>query len=188
MFKFYRPTNKPINQGFGKQHTLPNMLAFYVSLGILGHNGHDYACPYNTPFYFGGQRGLIECIYWDTLGGNSLQIIEEYGGKIYRHLYFHLKDTVVKVGQMVETGDKLGHTDNTGTGTTGNHLHYGIKEVVKDQFGNYQTINKDNGYKGCLDLALYDQGIYVVDFMNMLNSQLGLLQQIINLIKKLFNK
>jgi len=175
---------KQINQYFGKDKTIPGLLSFYQSLGILGHNGWDHGTPNNTPFYFGGEsRGLIESSYWDYYGGNSLHILLSDGEKYYRLRFFHLKDVTVKPGVWVESGDLLGHTNNTGAGTTGPHLHYDIKEVIKDQHGNYQSINKDNGYGGCLDPALFDTGIFIKDYMDNLQAQIGILQKIIDLIK-----
>ena len=188
--KFYRCVKTTqINQYFGKDKTLPNMLAFYNSLNLIGHNGWDHGTPNDTKFYFGGTgKGLVESSYWDYNGGNSLQIIVSDGEKYYRLRFFHLKDVVVTLGNWVESGDLLGHTGNTGAGTTGPHLHYDIKEVTKDQLGNYQTINKDNGYLGCLDPAQFDTGIFIVDYMNSLKAQIGILQTIINLIKGFLKK
>ena len=185
---FYAPVKQKINQGFGLKNTAPNMLAFYNSLGFIAHPGQDYACINGTPFYWGGNKGLIEAIYWDRLGGNSLHIITEEDGHIYRHIYYHLKDVVVKVGQTYDTGELLGKTDNSGEGSTGPHLHYEIKEVIKDQYGNYQTINKDNGMKGALDLELLVDKMFVLDHLALLNTQISILQKLIELWKKFLGK
>lgn len=183
--KLYRPVKTTqINQYFGKDKTAPNMLAFYNSIGLQGHNGWDFGTLNGTPFCFGGvDTGFVESVYWDYHGGNSLQIITDDGKKYYRLRFFHLKDITVKVGDVVQSGDLLGHTDNTGAGTTGPHLHYDIKEVVLDANNNYQSINKDNGYAGCLDPQQFDTGIFIGDYMDNLKSQISILQKIIDLIK-----
>jgi len=187
--KLYRPVKiNKINQYFGKDKTWSELLPFYQSLGLEGHNGLDYATPNGTPIYFGGTgHGLVEAIYWDYYGGNSLQIIV-WGERTLRLVFYHLQEIKVKVGQVVDTADLLGYTNNSGAGTTGPHLHYEIKEVEVDDFGNFQTINKDNGYKGAIDPTQFDTGIFVVDYMDGLKAQIGIISKIIELLKKLLGK
>ena len=46
--------------------------------------------------------------------------------------YLHLSDIAVKVGDVVNARQKLGVSGNTGTRTTGEHLHFGVKSVSAD--------------------------------------------------------
>jgi hypothetical protein len=46
--------------------------------------------------------------------------------------YMHLDSIVVKVGDEVKAGQKLGVSGNTGTRTTGEHLHFGVKTISAD--------------------------------------------------------
>ncbi len=46
--------------------------------------------------------------------------------------YLHLSDIAVKVGDVVNASQKLGVSGNTGTRTTGEHLHFGVKSVSAD--------------------------------------------------------
>jgi len=57
---------------------------------------------------------------------------------------------LVGVGDEIKAGKLIGQADNTGAYTTGDHLHFGLKQTF-----NGATINKDNGYNGAIDPAPY---------------------------------
>jgi len=66
-------------------------------------------------------------------GGKSVTI--EYGredGSKMRVFCCHLESVDVKVGDVVQAGQQLGMTGNTGTRTTGPHLHLGVRQVSAD--------------------------------------------------------
>ena len=69
----------------------------------------------------------------NTAGGKSITV--EYaradGSKI-QTTYMHLSEINVKVGDTVSAGQKLGVSGNTGTRTTGEHLHFGVKTIAAD--------------------------------------------------------
>ena len=69
----------------------------------------------------------------NTAGGKSITV--EYartdGSKI-QTTYLHLSEINVKVGDTVSAGQKLGVSGNTGTRTTGEHLHFGVKTIATD--------------------------------------------------------
>ena len=46
--------------------------------------------------------------------------------------YLHLSSIDVKVGDTMQVGQQLGVTGNTGTRTTGEHLHFGVKQIAAD--------------------------------------------------------
>lgn len=69
----------------------------------------------------------------NTSGGKSVTI--EYprrdGSKV-QNTYMHLSSVDVKVGDTVQAGQKVGVSGNTGTRTTGEHLHFGVTLVSAD--------------------------------------------------------
>jgi len=135
--------NISVNQGFGL-----NFLDFYKKMGLLGHNGVDfrafngftcYAAHSGTVLFSGkGSDGGIGVELWNK----ELDI---------KTIYYHFTDTTVIVGEQVQAGQIIGHCDNTGLYTTGDHLHFGLKFVDKD--GN--TLNWNNGFKGAIDPTPY---------------------------------
>lgn len=64
-------------------------------------------------------------------GGKSVYI--EYSredGSKYEVSYLHLDSIQVKVGETVRAGQQVAVTGNTGTRTTGEHLHIGVKQTT----------------------------------------------------------
>ena len=69
----------------------------------------------------------------NTPGGKSVTV--EYArpdGSKVQCTYMHLGDIVVKVGDTVQAGQRLGTSGNTGTRTTGEHLHFGVRQIHTD--------------------------------------------------------
>ena len=69
----------------------------------------------------------------NTGGGKSVTV--EYAradGSKVQTTYMHLDSIAVKVGDEVKAGQKLGVSGNTGTRTTGEHLHFGVKNISVD--------------------------------------------------------
>ena len=69
----------------------------------------------------------------NTTGGKSVTVEyqRENGDKVQLS-YLHLSSVDVKVGDEVNAGKKLGVTGNTGTRTTGEHLHLSVKQIAVD--------------------------------------------------------
>lgn len=69
----------------------------------------------------------------NTAGGKSVTVEynREDGGKV-QCSYLHLSDISVKVDDVVNAGQKLGVSGNTGTRTTGEHLHFGVRTIAND--------------------------------------------------------
>lgn len=69
----------------------------------------------------------------NTPGGKSVTV--EYArtdGSKVQCTYMHLSEISVKAGDTVQGCQKLGTSGNTGTRTTGEHLHFGVKYIYTD--------------------------------------------------------
>lgn len=69
----------------------------------------------------------------NTPGGKSVTV--EYAradGSKVQCTYMHLREISVKVGDTVQAGGRLGTSGNTGTRTTGEHLHFGVVNIYAD--------------------------------------------------------
>lgn len=68
-----------------------------------------------------------------TAGGKTLTVEynQEDGSKM-QCTYMHLSEISVKQGDTVQAGQRLGTTGNTGTRTTGEHLHFSVKAIAND--------------------------------------------------------
>ena len=69
----------------------------------------------------------------NTPGGKSVTVeyVRENGSKV-QCTYMHLGDIAVKVGDTVQAGQRLGTSGNTGTRTTGEHLHFSVRQIHAD--------------------------------------------------------
>lgn len=138
-----------VNQPFGV-----NYLDFYKQWGLKGHNGIDFKARNGCPVY-AAHSGKVLFEGKDGDGGVSIvlwnKIASSIDNELYKTIYYHLKETIVKIGQDIIVGDKIGLANNTGKFTTSDHLHFMIK--MTDGRGN--TINLENGYKGAMDPSFY---------------------------------
>jgi phage-related protein len=118
-----RPASGVLTQRFGNTPFSHN----YAS-GL--HSGIDIGNARGTPVLAAnaGTVAAMQMGFAPNTGsgyGNWLRI--DHGGAI-ASLYAHLLDAAVKVGQMVEAGQRIARMDNTGF-STGDHLHF---EIIQD--------------------------------------------------------
>jgi murein DD-endopeptidase MepM/ murein hydrolase activator NlpD len=132
-----------ITQYFGQ-----NLANFYQQWGLKGHNGVDFRARNGCSLY-AAMGGTVTSAGKDADGGIQIKIWNKPNRLMT--IYYHLKEVYVKAGDDVKAGANIGACDNTGKYTTGDHLHFGLKQT--DEFG--MTINKDNGYDGAIDPAPY---------------------------------
>ncbi len=97
-----------------------------------------------------------------TAGGKSvtLEYQRENGDKCQIN-YLHLSSIDVKIGDEVKAGQKIGISGNTGTRTTGEHLHFGVKQITAD--GTSRDIDPaaylaEIGQKGNIQLQALSNG------------------------------
>jgi murein DD-endopeptidase MepM/ murein hydrolase activator NlpD len=86
------------------------------------HKGIDFAGALNTPLYSTAPGKVIRAgVRGDY--GNAVEVDHGLG---FTTVYGHLNKILVKVGQKVQTGDKIGLAGSTGR-STGVHLHYEVR-------------------------------------------------------------
>jgi beta-lactamase regulating signal transducer with metallopeptidase domain len=71
-------------------------------------------------------KGVIVESRYDSLRGNYIIVKHD---DIYTTSYSHMKSNLVKAGDPVEVGQKIGYVGSSGKLSTGPHLHY---EVIKN--------------------------------------------------------
>lgn len=101
------------------------------------HKGMDIRCD-NEAVLATEKDGKVVAVTdnANTPGGKSVTV--EYareGGAKVQVSYLHLSSTSVKVGDTVNAGQQIGVSGNTGTRTTGAHLHLGVKQVASEGTG-----------------------------------------------------
>ena len=98
------------------------------------HKGIDIRCKHDAALATeNGGKVVAVNQNVNTAGGKSITVEynREDGSKV-QTTYMHLSEVNVKVGDAVSAGQKIGVTGNTGTRTTGEHLHFGVKTIAAD--------------------------------------------------------
>ena len=93
-----------------------------VTGAIRPHEGTDFALPVGTPVLATGD-GVVQKATRHPLAGTYVVIKH---GRTLATRYLHLSKLLVKPGQRVKMGDKIGLSGNTGR-STGAHLHYELR-------------------------------------------------------------
>ena len=104
------------NSGFGTRWD-PITQASYTT-----HVGVDLYAPMSTPV-IATFSGTVYQTAYST--GSGWYIYLDHGLGV-RTFYCHLSQVQVSQGQVIEQGQQIALSGNTGTQTTGPHLHYGI--------------------------------------------------------------
>lgn len=86
---------------------------------VKPHNGVDFAMPTGTPILSTG-HGRVTRVASHRYAGKYIDI-DEFGP--YSTRFLHLSKILVKQGQLVESGQVIALSGNTGR-STGPHLHY----------------------------------------------------------------
>lgn len=79
--------------------------------------------------------GKVVAVNHSTNTGGGKSVTVEYArtdGSKVQTTYMHLSSISVKAGDEVKAGQKLGVSGNTGTRTTGEHLHFEVKNISAD--------------------------------------------------------
>lgn len=86
---------------------------------VTAHKGTDFAVPTGTPVVAPGDGVVVKAVY-HRLAGNYIVIRH---GRQYTTRFLHLSKFLVKQGETVRRGQRIGLSGNTGR-STGPHLHY----------------------------------------------------------------
>ncbi len=87
------------------------------------HDGVDIAVPVGTRLYSAVKGTVIKSYYSDS-GGNMIVIQNENGWQI---TFMHMDSRAVSAGDLVEQGQYVGNSGNTGN-STGPHLHIRVHD------------------------------------------------------------
>ncbi|WP_343868516.1 M23 family metallopeptidase, partial [Dactylosporangium roseum] len=109
---------------------LPFACGARIQLGTYnGHGDYEIDMSASTGTHLLASAGGIAYQGHSTTGGNQVSIMHDNG---WRTLYLHLQDNSYQFtdGQRVEQGQYLARTGNTGTATSGPHLHYEQQNLI----------------------------------------------------------
>ena len=121
-FHWPLPGRTRISSYFGmRTHPITGVYKLHTGVDIPASKGETIECA---------NYGTVTRATYSTAYGNYVMV--DHGGG-YVTLYAHMSKCVVKKGQEVSKGQKLGEVGSTGY-STGNHLHF---EIIKD--GNYKN-------------------------------------------------
>ena len=98
------------------------------------HKGIDISCR-NETLLATENNGKVVGVNHNANTGGGKSVTIEYNredGSKYQATYMHMSSIDVKVGDTVNAGHKIGVSGNTGTRTTGPHLHFEVKTVASD--------------------------------------------------------
>ena len=128
---FQRPTEGKITSQYGSQRILNGKLHRY-------HSGVDFRAPMGTPI-FASNSGVVRLAKNLYYSGN--QVVLDHGEGLFTS-YSHLNRIDVRIGQLVEKGQKIGRSGATGR-VSGPHLHWAVKlhGVNVDPLGFIATLN-----------------------------------------------
>ena len=98
------------------------------------HKGIDISCK-NETLLATENNGKVVGVNHNANTGGGKSVTIEYNredGSKYQTTYMHMSSIDVNVGDTVNAGQKIGVSGNTGTRTTGPHLHFEVKTVAAD--------------------------------------------------------
>lgn len=133
----YKGSHKITNK-YGEHAQNEDIKEKDMGQGLKGHDGYDISLPSGTPIV-AVDSGVVEGINSDY--GVTLVLKHAWGKSVYGHL----SKTHYKEGEIVQKGQEIALSGDSGL-TTGSHLHFGIK------LNNSKT---ENGYNGFVNPNLF---------------------------------
>ena len=125
---------------------------------IKGHTGVDLA--YFNEYLPSPVSGKVELLAQQKEMGKVLYLADKESGNI--HVFAHLDSFAVLEGQHVERNQIIGRTGNTGTVSSGPHLHYEIITFKKpEKFSDQIMTRRLQGFSGWnIDPLAYIKNLY----------------------------
>ncbi len=115
----YPTRNIGVTSPYGKRrHPMTKQFSF--------HNGIDLKAAVGTNIYATAD-GVVKLAEENKLSGKRVVVVHNFG---FESRYAHLSEISVKSGDIVQKGDILGLSGNTGR-TDGPHLHYEVRYLDK---------------------------------------------------------
>jgi murein DD-endopeptidase MepM/ murein hydrolase activator NlpD len=114
------PALRPVNSSFGdrfgmRYHPILKSRRMHHGLDFLSNTGEEVIAPGNGVVTYIGNKGGY---------GKTIRINHGFG---YETIYAHLSKYKVKKGQKVKRGDVIALSGNSGSLSTGPHLHYEVR-------------------------------------------------------------
>jgi len=106
------------------------------------HTGLDYAVPTGTDVLAIADGVIVNANWGRSYGVQLVSAIN--GGWI---IYAHLSATLVKPGDTIKTGQVIAKSGNTGTNTTGAHLHVELRNNIRWSAGDDMDLSPLIGIK-----------------------------------------
>ena len=109
------------------------------------HTGIDYRAPEGTAIFATKGAKVVHSGYGGVYGpayGNYVVLESWYRGRKRQHLYAHLSKSLVKSGQRVKGGDKIGLSGASGN-AFGPHLHYEERFTPFTYWNHYKPVLPD---------------------------------------------
>jgi murein DD-endopeptidase MepM/ murein hydrolase activator NlpD len=103
--------------------------------GMQPHSGVDWAKPEGTPIPAIASGTIVLQQFSQVLGNVSVLRVMGKDAKLYYVGFCHLKAEGLEVGTKVKEGDTIGFVGNTGSASSGAHLHLTVSKEVKGVFG-----------------------------------------------------
>lgn len=101
----------------------------YEQFGLPGHEGIDFRAPNHTAV-FAAAEGVVHRVASTPDGayGIHVRITHDHPDGPFKTVYAHLEEALITEGDLLNAGDQLGWSDNTGN-SSGAHLHMVLKKV-----------------------------------------------------------
>ena len=111
----------------GSPFRINGYYAYTDTLYYDGHPGYDYPVPIGTDV-FAAADGVVIASGGDSGGLGDYIKVEHRNG--YHTLYGHLSSRLVSKGRNVTSRQLIGKSGNTGSASTGPHLHFEVRKNV----------------------------------------------------------